>query len=159
MQTLVVYYSLTGSTKRSADALARALGAKTQELRVQGEKRNGGILQFIANAYHALRDRQVRLEPLSVNLNEFDLIIIGTPVWASAPVPAVSTFLRTNDFTGKKVAMFHINGGGPGKCEDKMRQRLHGGEVLGITGFLQKDDKLEDKIIAWGQSFAAGTPS
>lgn len=52
-----------------------------------------------------------QINPLSVNLADYDVIAIGTPTWWYTMAPAVLTFLTTNDFTGKTVIPFMTNGG------------------------------------------------
>ena len=44
-----------------------------------------------------------QINPISVNLADYDVIAIGTPTWWYTMAPAVLTFLPTNDFTGKTV--------------------------------------------------------
>lgn len=55
-----------------------------------------------------------QINPISVNLADYDVIAIGTPTWWYTMAPAVLTFLPTNDFTGKTVIPFMTNGGWPG---------------------------------------------
>lgn len=52
-----------------------------------------------------------QINPISVNLADYDVIAIGTPTWWYTMAPAVLTFLTTNDFTGKTVIPFMTNGG------------------------------------------------
>lgn len=67
-----------------------------------------------------------KINPLSVNISDYDVIAIGTPTWWYTMAPAVLTFLTTNDFSGKTIIPFMTNGGWPGhvikdmkaKCKD-----------------------------------------
>jgi len=51
------------------------------------------------------------IKPLSVNLGDYDTIIIGTPVWWYTYAPAVLTFLSEYDLSGKTIIPFVTNGG------------------------------------------------
>jgi flavodoxin len=37
---------------------------------------------------------------------DYDLVIIGQPVWAGNPTPAIRMYVSKNDLSGKKVALF-----------------------------------------------------
>ena len=66
------------------------------------------------------------INPLSVNLADYDVIAIGTPTWWYTMAPAVLTFLTTNDFTGKTVIPFMTNGGWPGHVIKDMKDKCKG---------------------------------
>lgn len=51
------------------------------------------------------------LNPLGVDVNDYDRIIVGSPTWWYKMAPAVLTFLSENDFTGKTVVPFMTNAG------------------------------------------------
>ena len=55
-----------------------------------------------------------RINSLSVNLADYEVIAIGTPTWWYTMAPAVLTFLTENDFSGKTIIPFMTNGGWPG---------------------------------------------
>ena len=38
-------------------------------------------------------------------------MVVGTPIWAGRPTPAITTYLKKNDLAGKKVAAFFVQGG------------------------------------------------
>ena len=99
---VVVYYSWSnGNTKRIAEQLVNETGAD--------------VAGFMP-----------RINPLSVNLADYDVIAIGTPTWWYTMAPAVLTFLTTNDFTGKTVIPFMTNGGWPGHVIKDMKENCKG---------------------------------
>ena len=67
-----------------------------------------------------------QINPISVNLADYDVIAIGTPTWWYTMAPAVLTFLTTNDFTGKTVIPFMTNGGWPGHVIKDMKDKCKG---------------------------------
>lgn len=53
------------------------------------------------------------LKKLSKDPNNYDIIIIGTPVRAYTYTPAIRTFLKTIQLKNKKIALFCTHEGGP----------------------------------------------
>lgn len=51
------------------------------------------------------------IKPLNVNVEAYDRMILGSPVWWYTFAPAMKTFLNTYDLSGKKVFPFATNGG------------------------------------------------
>lgn len=111
-KTLVVYYSYShGNTKGIAERVGKALGADIVRLETAEP--------YPADAEEM--DRQVReevkngvkpaLQPLGVNLDDYDRVIVGTPTWWYKMTPAVLSFLSANNFRGKTVIPFMTNAG------------------------------------------------
>jgi flavodoxin len=79
MKSCVIYFSLTGNTKRFAEAISKLLGAPALD-----------ITSCDASA-----------------VTDYDLLIIGTPVMGMQPAPVVSTFVkRLPQGQGKKTIIF-----------------------------------------------------
>lgn len=51
------------------------------------------------------------IKPLSVNLDDYDTIVLGMPVWWYTFAPAMKTFLTNNSLSGKTIYPFATNGG------------------------------------------------
>jgi len=99
------------------------------------------------------------LLPLPADLDAYDLIILGTPVWAGSPAPAMVSFLSARQITGKKLALFCCHGGGKGRALEKLKALLPGNTILGETDFVNPAKKgraaLEEKIAAWLKTLEA----
>ena len=109
MKTLVVFYSRTGTTKKVGEALAIKLGADIEE--IKDIVNRSGAKGYLLSGRDAMRRKLTTLEPQNKNTAEYDLVVIGTPVWAwnmSAPIRTYITE-RKDDF--KKVAFFCTMGG------------------------------------------------
>lgn len=68
------------------------------------------------------------IKPLTVNIQDYDVIAVGTPTWWYTMAPAVLTFLSAQDFTGKTVIPFMTNGGWPGHVIKDMKANCKGAE-------------------------------
>ncbi|MCG8431382.1 MAG: hypothetical protein MJA29_09450 [Candidatus Omnitrophica bacterium] len=109
--TLVVYYSRDGHTKKAADALAEKMDADTERL-IDRKKRTGPIGTAAAGK-DAVRGKMTVLDPLTHDPADYDIILIGTPSWFGNPTPAARTFVYNYDLTGKVVGVFstaHLTG-------------------------------------------------
>ena len=112
MKILVVYYSRDGHTRAVAQEIARKLGAEIEEI-VDRKNRRGFFNWFLAGR-DAAQKRLTEIGPLSCHPGSFDLVIIGTPVWAWNMTPAVRTYLTQQGDRIQQAAFFCTQGGSGG---------------------------------------------
>ncbi|MDR0876702.1 MAG: hypothetical protein LBN21_01510 [Treponema sp.] len=77
-----------------------------------------------------------KLKPYTVSIDDYDLIILGGPVWAGSPAPALQSFLGETKIRGKKLGLFVCHGGGKGKALDTLKALLPGNTIAGETDFV-----------------------
>lgn len=118
MKTLVVYYSRTGNTRKAAESIAKHLNADIDEI-IDKKNRTRKIIGWLIAGKDASQKKLTEIE-YEKNPDDYDLVIIGTPVWAWTMTPAIRTYLSKNKF--KKVAFFCTSGGSPGKVLEHMRE-------------------------------------
>lgn len=135
MKTLVVFYSLEGNTKFVAENIASEIGADVLELKPKKELNPKSGMRFFWGGMQVTMKRKPELLPLGKNPQDYDVLFIGTPVWAWNCSPPVSSFL--SGAVGKKVALFCIRSGNKGKVFETMRSALEGNEILGEMDFLE----------------------
>ena len=110
-KVLVVFYSREGHTKLVAEKLAKKFNADLEQL-IDKKKRTGPI-GFSGAGKDAVAKNLTKLEPLKHNPKDYDIILIGTPSWFGNVTPAVRTFIKDNNLSGKKVGVFgttHLTG-------------------------------------------------
>jgi len=106
MKALVVYYSRTGNTKHVAETMAKNLNCDIEEI-VDNKKRSGVVGS--ASAY--LRPKApTSIKELKHNPKDYDMVIIGTPIWWYTSTPAVNAFLNKYKQHIKKAAFFYTCG-------------------------------------------------
>lgn len=151
MKSLVLFYSRSGNTRRVAEMIARQLEADIQEL--VDKKGRAGMLGFLRAGRDAMKKKTTELESLKYQPGDYQLIVVGTPVWASNPAPAVSTFLQSHELSGKKVALFcTMNARGGKEACATLRELIRGGEVVGHLAVAMKkasQDQIEEKVTQW----------
>jgi flavodoxin len=111
MKTLVACYSRTGNTRGVARAVAAALGAELRE--ITEPKDRSGFWGYLLAGRDAALKRATPIQPFAADPAAYDLVIVGTPVWAFTMASPVRTFLA--QFAGKfKAAAFFCTEGGNG---------------------------------------------
>ncbi|MDR0600798.1 MAG: flavodoxin [Treponema sp.] len=135
MKTLIVYYSLDGNTALVAAELGRVLGADLLELKLADEKKRRGLAKYVWGGRLVFSREKPALKPYAADLSGRDLVILGGPVWAGSPAPALASFLSETGMTGKKTAIFCCHGGGKGKAPEKLKALLAGNEIAGEMDF------------------------
>jgi flavodoxin len=109
MKTLIVYYSRTGTTKKVAEALVEKFGAEIEEIRDTVDR--DGVRGYMRSGRDAMKKRLTKLEPAKVNPSDYDLVIIGTPIWGWNVSAPVRTYLTEQKSNFKQVAFFCTMGG------------------------------------------------
>jgi flavodoxin len=110
MKALVVFYSRTGATKQVAEALAQSLNCDSEEL-IDTKKRSGP-LGFVSAGKGAKAKKLTKLTDIKRDPALYDLVILGTPIWAGTLSSATRTYITTNTSKFKRVAFFCTHGGG-----------------------------------------------
>lgn len=130
MKALVVYYSFDGNSEYVAGKIGEDLGADVLKLRA-GNEPPTGPLKYLVGGRAALRGEKAILYRVDKRPEEYDLIIVGGPVWAGTMPPALREFMIQYPFEKKRTAIFACSGSGraAGMLE-KMRAMLAGNEVL-----------------------------
>lgn len=111
-KTLVLYYSQTGTTKQVADEIQRQLNADIDSI-VPVESYG---YDYDATIQRWLKEREdsvkVAIKPVQSDINDYDTIFIGFPIWGGTYASPVTTFLSDNSLEGKIVITFATFGSG-----------------------------------------------
>ena len=108
-KTLVVYYSLTGHTRQIAEAIAAKHDADLEFIKDTFNRDKG--LGRPRSAIEGLLGLCSRIAPPKHDPSEYDLVVVGTPVWAARLSSPVRTYLRQQCASLKRVAFFCTQGG------------------------------------------------
>jgi len=135
MKTVVVYYSLDGNCAFAAKHIANILKADIVQVQLTDEKKRGGISKMFWGVMQVMSGKLPDIKPVSFNIEAYDLIILGTPVWASSPAPAIRTFLSQTKISGKKIALFMCHAGGLGNAMEKFKAALEGNTIVSEINF------------------------
>ena len=111
---LVVTYSYTGNTRTVSRALAERLGTDTGEIADLSQKH--GPMPYVLTGFQALRRRLTRSVPPTHDPSAYDLVILGSPVYAENIPSPVRTYLQQQK-AKLKDATFFVTSGDPNNAQ------------------------------------------
>lgn len=128
-RVLVVYFSRSGTTARLASMLAGMLHADLEAIRESGadqdaERRGArqGARGYLRSLIEAVRQRPAAIEPPVHDPAAYDVVIVGSPVWARSVSSPVRAWLVAHRASLKHVAFFcSLGGSGAANALDQMR--------------------------------------
>ena len=132
---LVAYFSASGVTAKVSAELAGAEGADLYEIRPE-------VLYTEADL--DWRDKQSRsslemsdpdcrpaISGKAADMDQYDVVFVGFPIWWGREPSVVDTFLDAYDFSGKKIIPFCTSGGsGIGKTAERIRSIVGEGAAV-----------------------------
>ncbi|MGI6212471.1 MAG: flavodoxin [Anaerovoracaceae bacterium] len=126
---LVVYYSWSnGNTGRIARKLADETDADIVRIETLSPYK-GSYNDVVSQGRREVeRGFMPEIRPLNANINDYDVIAVGTPTWWYTMAPAVRTFLHGHDWNGRTVIPFMTNGGWPGHVIKDMEKECTGAQ-------------------------------
>ncbi|HPI67406.1 MAG TPA: flavodoxin [bacterium] len=137
MKILIAYYSKTGKTERVAKDLAEGLNADIEK--IIDQKNRQGIWGYISGGRDALKKRLTEIGPITKNPADYDLIILGMPVWGWNLTPALRTYLLENKDKIKDYAFFVTSGNTEADKMIKYFQEIMSKEAKALVGFNEKE--------------------
>lgn len=153
MKTLIVFYSRTGTTRKVAEKLAEIIGEETEEI-IDAKNRSGAKGYLLAGR-DAMRKRLTELKAVGKNPAEYDLVIIGTPIWAWTVSAPVRTFLEKYKDNLNRVAFFCTMGGSGDKNAFSEMEKISGKKPLASLALTAKEvmhGEYEEKLRMFQQS-------
>jgi len=117
MSVCIVYHSETGNTRKVAEAVAKATGAVL--IPVRDTANYSKIGRYLSGAPKARKGEKAVIEPATIDVSPYDLVVLGTPVWAWKPTPGANAAVAAlTGCEGKKGIVFATCGG---KAGDTLR--------------------------------------
>jgi flavodoxin len=109
MKTLVVYYSRSGNTRKIAEEITNALECDIEEINDKQDR--SGALGYMRSVINAIRKTPADLEDIKHDPSDYDLVILGTPIWNRTISTPLRTYLTQNLEKFNNVALFYTAGG------------------------------------------------
>lgn len=108
---LVVFFSYTGNTKMIANMIKDKLNCDI--LKIETVIPYSTDYQTVVDEEENNEGSRIlpEIKDINIDLNNYDEIIIGTPVWWYNAAPAVRKFLTKYDLSGKRIVPFATNAG------------------------------------------------
>lgn len=130
-KTLIVFFSWGGNTRVVANHIHDIIGGDMIEVETVVPYPDT-YEEVIAIAPGELEnDYRPELKTSVENIDQYDTILVGTPIWGGRLAPAMKSFLASYDLSGKTIAPFCTHGGsGTARSVDDIRSVCPGSEIL-----------------------------
>lgn len=151
IKTLVVYFSCTGTTELVAEYVKEILGADIYEI-VPENPYTEADLAYYTNGRADQEQNDPNARPIISgdveNMDEYDTIILGYPIWHGQAPRIISTFLESYDFTGKTIVPFCTShSSGIGSSADNLHDLA--GEAKWVNGRRVETGTSRSTIEEW----------
>lgn len=154
-KVLVAYFSATGTTKGVAEHIANGLNADLYEI-VPEEPYTDADLNYNDNNSRTtieMNDPSARpaISGSVDNMDQYDIVFLGYPIWWGEAPRIVSTFMESYDFSGKTIVPFCTSGGsGVGSSAANLEQLTSGATWL--DGRRLNGSDSQDAVMEWVNS-------
>ncbi|MDO4554066.1 MAG: flavodoxin [Lachnospiraceae bacterium] len=127
-KVLVVYFSASGVTKQAAEDLAVKLKADIHKIEPETPYTKDDLNWMNKKSRSSVEmsnpDSRPAIIKTQLDLQEYEEILIGFPVWWYIAPTIINTFIETYDLTGKTVRLFATSGGsGIENCEKNLKEQ------------------------------------
>ena len=125
-KSLVAYFSASGVTGKVAEVLAKAAGADLHEIKPAVPYTSADLnwMDKKSRSSVEMADPSSRPEIANKveNMDQYDTVFVGFPIWWYVAPTIINTFLEQYDFSGKKIVLFATSGGsGVGKTASALK--------------------------------------
>lgn len=125
MKRAVIYFSLTGNTKAAAEQIASACGADIFGVEMVKPLPKNNMLRIMIGGMRAAMEKKAPIKGMPANIDAYDEIIIGTPIWAKHCATPINTVLDDPKLCEKVTSVFTFSGGGDNdECEIQLSKKL-----------------------------------
>lgn len=154
---LIVFFSYSNNTRMIANKIQSQLKCDILEIKptVPYSKDYNTVVNDEQNSEAS--NHLPEIKELNLDLNKYDTIILGTPVWWYRPAPVIRTFLTTNNLANKTIIPFATNAGWLGRTFHEIRQLCPNSKVekemnIVYESYSSKLKTSEDDIDNWIKS-------
>lgn len=126
MKKLVAYFSASGITKSAAEHLAKTAGADLFEIRPSVPYTRADLDWTNKKSRSSVEmnnpDSRPEIKEQLSNMEDYDTVFIGFPIWWYVAPAIINTFVESYDFSGKTIIPFATSGGsGMGKTVEALK--------------------------------------
>lgn len=145
---LIIYFSHSGNTKKISEHIKKEIGGDLLEI----EATVPYPIVFQAAVDEMSRQNKGKVFPdfkqVNIDLERYDRIFLGYPVWDSRLPPVVRTFLRDHNFSGHTMIPFNTHKGfGTGKSVNEIKEFAKRAKVKDALSINEKDIESAASIV------------
>jgi flavodoxin len=153
---LVAYFSASGITRNVAKALSEASNADLYEIKPQvpyteadldwTDKKSRSTIEMQDKAFRpAIADK-------NANVDAYDVIFVGFPIWWYKAPTIINTFLESYDFAGKTIILFATSGSsGFGETVANLKGSVDASASI-MEGKILNGKQTKESLMPWVSS-------
>lgn len=150
-RALVVYFSCTGNTKTLAEKIHNISGGDITRIIPTDPYTSADLNYNDSNSRANVEinsDARPDIEPIALNIAQYDVILLGYPIWWGQCPPPVRTFLQNNNLSGKTIIPFCTSGStGISGSLSKIRELCPNSSIK--SGFRGTSSATDSQIRTW----------
>ena len=152
---LVAYFSASGVTKSYAEKLAKVTDADLFEIKPAVPYTKADLDWMDKNSRSTVEmknpDSRPEIAEKLKDMEKYDTVFLGFPIWWYVAPTIVDTFLESYDFSNKTIIPFATSGGsGMGKTSDILRKVCPGADIKNGKVI---NNMSESKLADWANKF------
>ena len=156
-KVLVAYFSATGTTKKVAQNLAKALNADIYEIKPAVAYTDADLNWHNSNSRSSveMNDKSSRPEMVADNFSvkDYDVVYLGFPIWWGTAPHIVETFLEKQDFSNKTIILFATSGSsGMGNTDKDLKPSVSASTKI-IKGKVLNGNPSVEELKNWVATF------
>lgn len=155
MKSAIVYFSRTGNVKRAASKMAEITQGDLKEI-VCLENTNG-VFGFIKCGFQAAKRKEARIAQIFDDMNDYDLVIVCSPIWAGNMSSPVRAFLNKYGSSLQNVAFLVMHGDGKNNYREAIREmsKICGKTQVAYLSLAQnKDSDFGEELFEFAKKIA-----
>ncbi len=154
--TLVAYFSVSGTTAGIAEKLAEVTGADLFEIKPKKMYTDDDIDYNNPKSRSSMEMADINCRPEIMfkvgNMDQYDLVFIGFPIWWYRQPSIIDTFMEQYDFAGKTVVPFITSGGSDlGKVPENLKKLAPAANVK--TGRRFTKGTADSELSTWAAAY------
>ena len=154
---LVAYFSASGVTAKLAETLSEAIGADLYAIEPEVPYTKADLNWMNQNSRSSVEMKDPASRPAIAgkcdNMDEYNTIFVGFPIWWYVAPTIINTFLESYDFAGKTIIPFATSGGsGMDKTNEKLQPSCPGAKL--VEGKVWKKNAKADELAAWAEDLS-----
>lgn len=149
MKNVVVYYSLTQFNEKVAKEVSRHFRCKSIKI-TEKKQRGKGLLLYLIGGFEAFTKKETEIDEIECDFENYENVILVSPIWAGHIPPAVRTFLKKFKDKIKNLVVISVSGMGDRNKNFKndFKEFLNGlpPHMLFLTEKEVKDESYKDLL-------------
>ncbi len=147
MKICIIYHSYSGITKGVAERVRDACGGDLVE--VTPKEPYSTFSAYTRGCRRAMKKKADAVEPETIDVSAYDLIVVGTPIWAWKATPVINGGIAALEgCAGKKAVVYATCGAKYGSSLVDMKEALmqKGVKVTGEIGLTRKEINEQTRV-------------